>query len=152
MITIERTYQASISDVWDLWTTKEGLESWWGPVGFTTEVLHLDLRVGGELRYAMTATGAEQVAFMKSVGMPITTNTQSTYTEVSPQRRLAYIVVADFVPGVAPYDVATLVEFHVSGPSVRMVLTFDVMHDDEWTQRSVMGYESQLGKLEKLLA
>ena len=30
-ITIERTYRASVEDVWDLWTTKEGIESWWGP-------------------------------------------------------------------------------------------------------------------------
>lgn len=30
-ITIERTYQAPIEDLWDLWTTKEGIESWWGP-------------------------------------------------------------------------------------------------------------------------
>jgi uncharacterized protein YndB with AHSA1/START domain len=26
-ITFERTFQASAQDVWDLWTTKEGLES-----------------------------------------------------------------------------------------------------------------------------
>jgi hypothetical protein len=26
------------------------------------------------------------------------------------------------------------------------------MHDDEWTERSVMGTESQLGKLAKMLA
>ena len=30
-IRIERTYNASIEDVWELWTTKEGIESWWGP-------------------------------------------------------------------------------------------------------------------------
>ena len=43
-ITMERTYESSIEDVWDLWATKEGIESWWGPEGFTTEVLKLDLR------------------------------------------------------------------------------------------------------------
>jgi uncharacterized protein YndB with AHSA1/START domain len=54
--TIERTYKASIDDVWNLWTTKQGIESWWGPDGFSTKVMKLDLRAGGELRYAMTAT------------------------------------------------------------------------------------------------
>jgi hypothetical protein len=33
-----------------------------------------------------------------------------------------------------------------------MVLTLDPMHSDEWTQRAVMGWESQLGKLTRLLA
>ena len=27
-IVIERTYEASIEDVWELWTTREGIESW----------------------------------------------------------------------------------------------------------------------------
>ena len=151
-ITIERRYEARVEDVWEMWTTKEGIESWWGPGGFSTTVLNLDLRAAGELRYAMTAVGPEQVQFMKNAGMPLTTEAKITYTEVVPGKRLAYIHLADFVPGVEPYDVATLVEFHAEGKSVRMVLTFDAMHDEQWTQMSVMGHESQLGKLEKVLA
>ena len=30
---IERTYRASVDELWDLWTTKEGFESWWPPEG-----------------------------------------------------------------------------------------------------------------------
>jgi len=149
-ITIERTYRASLGDVWDMWTTKDGIESWWGPDGFTTKVLELDLCTGGKLHYAMTATGAEQVQFMKQAGMPLTTEGRITYTEVVAQKRLAYTHLADFIPGVKPYDVATLVEFHSIGPNVQMVLTFDAMHDEVWTKRAIMGHESQLAKLEKL--
>jgi uncharacterized protein YndB with AHSA1/START domain len=150
--TIERTYKACIDDVWSLWTTKQGIESWWGPDGFSTKVLKLDLRAGGELRYAMTATARAQMEFMKNAGMPLTNEGRITYTEVVNQRRLGYIHLADFIPGVEPYDVATLVEFHSNGSSVRMVLTFDAMHDEEWTKRAVMGHESQLDKLEKIIA
>jgi hypothetical protein len=45
-----------------------------------------------------------------------------------------------------------LVEFHEKGQDVRMVLTFDAMHDEEWTRRMSMGHESQLGKFEKVIA
>src|SRR3954471_19172477 len=109
-ITLERTFNASIEDVWDLWTTAEGIESWWGPDGFATKVLTLDLRPGGKLVYAMTAIGPEQVAFMKKAGMPLTTEGRVTYTEIASQKRLAYTHLTDFVPGVEPYDVATVVE------------------------------------------
>ena len=34
---------------------------------------------------------------------------------------------------------------------VRMVLTFDAMHDEHWTQMAVMGRESELGKLARVL-
>jgi hypothetical protein len=52
---------------------------------------------------------------------------------------------------VSPYDVATAVDFHASGPRVRMVLTFDAMHDETWTQRAVDGWESELRKLAGVL-
>ena len=150
-ITIERTYKAALKDVWNLWTTKEGIESWWGPDGFTTKVRKLDLRAGGELLYAMTATGPDEVEFMKTAGMPLTTECRIIYAEVVTLKRLAYIHLADFIPGIEPYDVATSVEFQSIGKDVRMTLTFDAMHDEEWTQRAVMGHKSQLGKLEEVI-
>ena len=150
-ITMERSYQAAIEDVWELWTTAEGVESWWGPEGFAVKVHQLDLRPGGEMRYAMSAVAPEQIAFMKSAGMPVTTEAKITYTEVSAPRRLAFTQLADFIPGVAPYDVAMLVELHASGSSVRMVLTLDAMHNEEWTRNMVMGWESELGRIGKAL-
>lgn len=150
-ITLERSYQARVEDVWDLWTTKEGIESWWGPEGFRVDVQQIDLRPGGELRFTMTAIGPDQIQFMKNAGMPLTSKHRATYTEVVRQRRLAYTVLADFIPGVKPYDVATLVELHPTAAGVRMVLTFDAMHDDVWTQRSIQGHESELGRLAKAL-
>ena len=48
-ITIERIYKAAIEDVWALWTTKDGIESWWGPGGFSVSVRKLDVRPGGDL-------------------------------------------------------------------------------------------------------
>jgi uncharacterized protein YndB with AHSA1/START domain len=150
-ITLERTYQAPVEDVWELWTTKEGIESWWGPDGFAVKVRKLDLRPGGELLYDMTAIAPAQVAFMKQAGMPLTTEARITYAEILAPRRLAYIHRADFIPGVEPYDVATRVELYPSAQGVRMVLSFDPMHDKQWTQRAVMGWESELGKLARVL-
>jgi uncharacterized protein YndB with AHSA1/START domain len=150
-ITIERTYQASIDDVWDLWTTADGIESWWGPEGFAVTVERLDLRAGGGLTYAMTATAPEQIEFMRGAGMPLTTPCKITYTEVAPKSRLAYTTLADFIPGVTPYEIATIVELQADGSSVHMILTFDAMHDEHWTEMARAGRESELNKLAKAL-
>jgi uncharacterized protein YndB with AHSA1/START domain len=150
-ITLERTFDGTIEEVWDLWTTAEGIESWWGPDGFTVKVLELDLRAEGHLTYAMTATAPPQVAFMKQAGMPLTTRTRVDYTEVTRHRRLAYLNHADFIPGVAPYKTAMAVDLTVAPGGVRMVLTVDPMHDEVWTQRMAAGWESQLGRLTQLL-
>ncbi|HEX6276158.1 MAG TPA: SRPBCC domain-containing protein [Polyangiaceae bacterium] len=150
-VTLERTFRAPLADVWELWTTKEGIESWWGPDGFRVEVRELELRPGGKLRYDMIATTEEHVEFLKKAGMPPSHPAHATFTEVTPMTRLAYLHAADFIPGVAPYDVSYLVELFPSSDGVRMVLTFDAMHEEYWTNMAVKGWEQELDKLDKLL-
>jgi uncharacterized protein YndB with AHSA1/START domain len=151
-IVLSRTYEADVEDVWDLWTTKEGLESWWGPEGFRVTVHSVDLKPQGVMRYAMHAVAPQTIAFMKQHGLPTTTESRVTFTEVVPRRRLAYLHLADFVPGVAPYDVAHQIDLAVHGATVQLTLTIDRMHDEEWTKRAVMGWEMELGFLGKVLA
>jgi uncharacterized protein YndB with AHSA1/START domain len=150
-IDMERTFRAPIEDVWALWTTADGIESWWGPDGFTTKVLALDLRPGGELRYQMIATGAPQVEFMKRANMPLVQECRLTYQEIIAPRRLAYVHLADFVPGVTPYDVTHVVEFQAKGAEVTMKLSIQAMHDEEWTKRAVMGWTQELDRLARVL-
>jgi uncharacterized protein YndB with AHSA1/START domain len=138
--------------VWELWTTKEGIESWWGPEGFSVTVRDLDLRPGGDLRYTMTAIGTDQVEYMVRSGMPMSTEHRLTFTEIDPPRRLAYRDVADFIPDVKPYEVETVVELHDVPEGVHVVVTFDAMHDDHWTQMAKLGRESELERLAKVLA
>jgi uncharacterized protein YndB with AHSA1/START domain len=149
---IERTYAASISEVWDLWTTKDGIQSWWGPEGFEVTVTSIDLRPGGHLLYQMTATAPQMVSFMQSQGMPLSTECRVTYLEVSPPLRLAYSTLTDFIPGVAPYDVTTVVEFQQIQDGVKLTITSEVLHDDVWTERARAGHESQLRRLDALIS
>ena len=151
-ITLQRDFHATLAEVWDLWTTKDGIESWWGPDGFRVEVRSLDLRPGGELRYGMIAVVPGMVDFMKKNGMPAVSETLVRYRKIVLQARLAYVNVVDFVPGVTAYDVDTVVEFSAANGVVHLKLTLDPMHDDLWTQRAAMGWEMELGKLARLLA
>ena len=150
-LTIERVINAPIETVWALWTTKPGIEAWWGPEGFSVSVRSLDLRAGGQLHYVMTATGPSQVDFMKRAGMPLATETTVTFTEVTPPRRLAYLTLADFIPGVVPYGVATQIDLLPDPAGSRLVLVLDRMHDQTWSSRAVAGWESQLRKLAGLV-
>jgi uncharacterized protein YndB with AHSA1/START domain len=151
-ITLERTYASPIEDVWELWTTREGIESWWGPDGFTVKVRKLELRPGGELVYAMIATAPEMIDFMKRSGMPVSQECRGRYVDIVEHRRLELVQLMDFIPDVQAYDARTLVELEATADGVRMVVSLDAMHDELWTQRAVMGWESQLGRLEKRLA
>ena len=153
MIEVRRVFDAPRALVWKAFTDPVHVARWWGPksIAPVSKVDKLDLRPGGEMRYAMSAVAPEQIAFMKSAGMPLTTEAKLTYTEVSAPKRLAFTQLADFIPGVAPYDVAMLVEFHASAKDVRMVLTMDAMHDEEWTRNMSMGWESELVRIGQAL-
>src|SRR5262245_64322358 len=96
-VTMERTFVgASIDEVWELWTTKAGIESWWGPDGFRVEVQTIDLRPGGLLLYSMIADTAETIELMKRQRMPSSHEARITFREIVPLRRLAYTHLADF--------------------------------------------------------
>lgn len=146
-VTIERTFDTTAEQMWRMWTTKQGIEAWWGPEGFRVDVLRLEPQPGGTLHYAMTATGAEQVAFMKQAGLPLTNEAHATFRSVAPPSHLSFDSVVDFVPGVAPYTIANDVEIVPRGDRVDVVLTVDALHDAEWTSRLVAGRESQFDKL-----
>jgi uncharacterized protein YndB with AHSA1/START domain len=134
--------------VWDLWTTKDGFESWWGPQGFRAEVNELNARVGGALRYEMIADTPEMIAAMKQMGRPASHPTTARFTELRPRERLVITNVIDFIPHVATYESQIAVDFKVAGDHVRMVVTLDAMHTDEMTRMQEEGFTSQLTKLD----
>jgi uncharacterized protein YndB with AHSA1/START domain len=150
-LTLERTFNASPSEVWELWTTREGVEAWMGPEGFNVTVQELDVRPGGKFTYAMTAVGPDQVEYMTRAGMPLVTVQHVVFVEVDRPRRLVYRDVADFIPGVEPYDVETVVQLREVREGTHLVLTFDAMHDAHWTEMARLGRESELRKLDELL-
>ena len=52
-IVITREFAAPRQLVWDVWTTPDHLEQWFGPKGFKTRVEELDFQVGGRSNYVM---------------------------------------------------------------------------------------------------
>ncbi len=151
MKSLQRTYPATPETLWELWTTPEGIARWWAPDGFVTAVKQLDLCPGGELVYAMTATGPEQVSFMENAGMPLTTASRKTFTGVQPPTRLAYTSLIDFVPDNDPYEHLTVVDIEPDGDEVAVTMTVEPMHDDTWTDRLLAGRANELDNLAALL-
>jgi uncharacterized protein YndB with AHSA1/START domain len=151
-VRLERTYDAPAETVWELWTTPAGIEAWWSPDGFVAEVRELDLRPGGRLVHAMTATAPAQVEFMRNAGMPLTTEARKTFTEVSGPTRLAYRSLIDFVPDVPPYEHLTVVELQPVDGGVAVAMTIEALHDDVWTERLVAGRMNELENLAAVIA
>ena len=101
-VVIERTYRARVQDLWELWTTKAGFESWWGPEGFRVEVHALEARPGGALEYDMIADAPDMIAAMKQMGQPLSHGTRGRFAEWKPLERLKLVHVIDFIRASSP--------------------------------------------------
>jgi uncharacterized protein YndB with AHSA1/START domain len=150
--TLERLYDTTPEQVWELWTTSRGIARWWAPDGFAVEVIELDLRPGGTLVYAMTAVGPEQVAFMEGAGLPLRSVSRKTFTTVERPHRLGYRSLIDFVPGAEPYEHLTEIELVAEDGRTRVVMEMEALHDADWTGRLVAGRSNELDNLEAALA
>ena len=100
----------------------------------------------------MIADSPEMIAAMKHIGQPIFTAARSRFTEVKARKRLVLTNVIDFLPGVEPYESNIAVDFSALGDTVRMVVTLDAMHSNEFTKMQEEGFTSQLTKLDERFA
>ena len=149
-IVIERAYEADVEELWDLWTTKDGFESWWGPQDFRADVHRIEARLGGTLHYDMVANTPAMIAAMKNMGQPASHPCRGSFTEFRPHERLVLTQLIDFLPGVEPYDSTMVVDFFpVAEGRVRMVVTLSQMHNAQFTQMQKQGFTSQLSKLDR---
>jgi uncharacterized protein YndB with AHSA1/START domain len=154
-IVVERDIPASRERVWELWTTADGIGRWWAPDGFRSEVEQIDLVPGGNLLYTMTAVDEAQADFMRQQGMPLTTRSRKTFTEVEPPSRLAYTSWIDFVPDREPFEQLTRIDLTPSSDipgGTHVTMHMEPLHDREWTDRLVAGRRNELENLVRLVA
>lgn len=147
-LVLERIYPATPKELWDLWATKEGFESWWGPEGFRVEVTTLEPKVGGTLAYAMIASDPSAIEAMKNAGQETSHDVRATFSTFTPYTALALTSVIDFIPGVEAYESLIAVTFEEHPKGARMVVSLHAMHDPHWTNMQQQGFTSQLGKLD----
>jgi len=88
-LVFERTFEATVEQVWKAFTDATLIPRWWGPHGTTTTVAEMDVRPGGTWRFISSAPDREDVAFY------------GEYLEVEPPTRIRWTFMF-VVEGVGP--------------------------------------------------
>lgn len=119
--TISRHFKASVARVWAAWTDPTQLAAWFGPKGSQGEIIHFDLRPGGEWRGRMEALDGT-VMFSKFV-----------FRAIDPLHRLVWVhgfadaegnrVRAPFAP-LFPMEMLTTVVFVEQAGGTRVDLSW----------------------------
>jgi uncharacterized protein YndB with AHSA1/START domain len=145
VIVLERNYRAPVAELWELWTTKDGFESWWGPEGFRVEVELIEARMGGALVYDMIAETPEAIA----TGCQATLRARSRFVEFRPHERLKLVDLIDSASGTPADDRAIEVEFRTDGEWTTMLVTIHPHIDPSDTTIAIAAFRSQLARLDR---
>ena len=97
-ILITREFAAPKHLVYRTWTEPELIKRWWAGQRGTVDSIDVDLRVGGQWRYVMTANEGMSVAF------------HGEFREIVPNERLVTTEIYEEVPDDYAIDTATFVE------------------------------------------
>ncbi len=151
-VVIERTFDASLDLVWDMWTQAQHFAAWYGPMGASIPTAEMDVTPGGRRLIGMEMTGPDGTMQMFFAG---------EYVEIDPKTRLVYTeAMADAdgnvlapeamgMPPGAPMETRVIVELTDLGGSTRMVMTHEGVPADS---PGAQGWQMAIGKLEGLLA
>ena len=147
-VTLERTLDAPIDLVWQMWTDADHFAAWYGPTGATVPVIEMDVRIGGTRHFCIemqTPDGESRMWFVGEYRV-IDPPTRLVYTEsmsdpdgnrVSPE--------AMGMPGGHPEITEVTVELSDLDGRTRMVMTHAGIPADS---PGAMGWNMALDKLE----
>jgi len=85
-LVMERIFDAPRDMLWKVMTDPKRITNWWGPHGYTTTVVEMDVRPGGRWRFIQHTTGGEDVPF------------KGEFLEVVPPERLVQTFIYDVEP------------------------------------------------------
>jgi len=123
-VVIERTFDASVELIWQMWTDPEHFKSWYGPKGFSVPVADMDLRVGGKRLICMSSPDGSMKMWTTGEYMQIAPTTRLVYTE-SPADEDGNVVspAAMGMPEGYPMTTEVTVSLEDLGGRTKMVMT-----------------------------
>jgi uncharacterized protein YndB with AHSA1/START domain len=125
-VTIERSFDAPVELIWQMWTDPQHFAAWYGPDGTTIPAAKMDVRVGGTRLISMrvqTPNGAMQMWFVGEY-REVVDNKRLVYTESMSDEKGNMLSPADMgMPPGHPATTEVRVELEDVGGRTKMVMT-----------------------------
>jgi uncharacterized protein YndB with AHSA1/START domain len=125
-VVIERTLDAPVGLIWQMWTEAEHVKAWYGPHGANIPVAEMDVRVGGRRLVCMemkTPNGTVQMWFAGEY-REVVVNERLIYTESMCDKDGNVISPSEIgMPAGHPETTEIIVELEDLGSRTKMVMT-----------------------------
>ena len=136
---MKRVVGAPAPAVFRACTEPQELAKWWGPRGFTTPAIELDLRVGGRYRIAMQPPEGDLF------------HLRGEFREVDPPSRLAYTFVWE-PPDPDDRETVVTLSFREVDGSTEVHFTQGVFATEQRRALHEQGWTESFGRLQELLS
>jgi uncharacterized protein YndB with AHSA1/START domain len=138
-IVLSRLLPASREQVWEAWTTADGLRRWFSPGGSTASRAEVDLRVGG--RWSVTFRNGDGEEH----------DNGGRYLEISPQDRLVFSWILESAPGQIVMEAHQYVALHPGRGETRLTFVSRIITalpgSEEYTEGAPRGWSEAFAKL-----
>jgi uncharacterized protein YndB with AHSA1/START domain len=125
-VVIERSFEAPVDLIWQMWTDPQHFAAWYGPDGATIPVAEMEVRVGGHRLVSMevqTPNGPMRMWFTGEY-REVVENKRLVYTESVCDENGNVLSAEDMgMPAGHPTTTEVLVELESVGGGTRMVMT-----------------------------
>jgi uncharacterized protein YndB with AHSA1/START domain len=151
-VVIERSFDAPIDLIWQMWTDPQHFKEWFGPTGATIPVARMDVRVGGSRLVCMevqTPSGPRSMWFAGEY-LQVVANQLLVYTEFMSDENGNVIPPSEMgMSDEHPVTTEVRVELEHTGRVTRMVVTHAGIPSDS---PGAAGWTMALDKLEARVA
>lgn len=137
-VVLERFFDAPIETLWLMWTNPDHFQQWYGPKGFTIDVLEMSLKVGGIQTVCMTSPDGSNKMYTTGKYEEIVPNKKLVYTDAlcDPEGNIMSPEAMGMPPGMSMETLVTVV-FEVVGDQTKITLTHSGVPESAkagWTQ------------------
>jgi uncharacterized protein YndB with AHSA1/START domain len=125
-VVIERSFDAPVELIWQMWTEPDHFKAWYGPTGASVPVARMDVRVGGSRLVCIEMTTPDGVMTMWFTGeyREVVKNVRLVYTEsFSDEHGNVLSPSALGMPDGHPATTQVIVELEDVGGRTKMVMT-----------------------------
>jgi uncharacterized protein YndB with AHSA1/START domain len=135
---MERLLPAPRERVFKACTDPQELPKWWGPRGFTTTHVELDLRVGGRYRFTMQPPDGERF------------HLSGEFLEIAPPARLTYTFRWD-EPHPDDHETVVTLSFGDRGESTEVLFTQGTFKTEERRALHEQGWTDGFERLQEVV-
>jgi uncharacterized protein YndB with AHSA1/START domain len=125
-VVIERSFDAPVDLIWQMWTVPEHFAAWYGPNGATIPVAKMDVRVGGSrlVRMDVQTPGGEMQMWFTGQYLEVVDNERLVFTESMCDENGNVLSPSDIgMPEGHPTTTEVRVHLADDGGRTKMVLT-----------------------------